>query len=783
MIHGVLISEEVSGTLVKINTLTQRGEIWTHNPDDILLSVPSFAPEDIVQQINTSEEVGTNEDSLIRLRIIKQLDAIDREIAVKENRFASHIAKLYRKVCAKDATQWARLSVDEIVASLPASKDVDDNHTTSRIAVHKLLMADPLHFVARELHRSSLQFSARPRAEVENIERVIGWVRKDSSELNSFVEKASKIATISATARKMHPQSSPTKFEAELPNFATSDRQIIDFLSCAIRKHSAHQQSPYEAFAPTIVKKLGVYRKDITGDVIFNFLQDIGVVEPWHDPILLTEERAFSESRTLSDTGSGTTGLLQDQHAHLRHDWGNLPVYVIDAADAEELDDGISIEKLSDNTTWIHTHVADPTSQLPRSHPIALTAAARGCTIYGPQQTFPMLPSDYAMSHHSLGTFDSDKGQNVLTFSARVDSDGQLIESNVRAGIVRNVNVITYASVEKVWDETRPYLKWPFGQAVTEQMGTAVPEEAKPDLDALRSVSEIQRARRVDSGRFSWFIDKARAYFLDKPLPLADRTPQLWSGYPQLLYGVESGHLSPARAMVAEAMILAGRVAGKFCTERGIPALYRTSGQPVGLYEELPTDLKSFNGNIPVNLAVKARIAGLPAFYSTLPADHWPLSVTADTGGYVRVTSPLRRFTDMLMHWQIKSALISGQKPEISAQEMEHYASQLHEREAIVKSITQAQNGYWAAVFIQRRLRYQSDDPLLQSLEGCVYSTPEFDTFLRTYNTQVLVPKLGLKGWLSTTKSPDWKLGDMVNVRISDVTMAGKAKVRLEMAD
>jgi len=135
------------------------------------------------------------------------------------------------------------------------------------------------------------------------------------------------------------------------------------------------------------------------------------------------------------------------------------------------------------------------------------------------------------------------------------------------------------------------------------------------------------------------------------------------------------------------------------------------------------------------------------------------------------------------MHWQIKAALLGAEKPEVSVQEMEHYASQLHEREAIVKSISLAQNGYWTAIFLQRRLRYQSDDPLLQKLEGCIYSTPEFDTFLRTYSARVLVPKLGIKGWVSTTKAPGWGLGDAVTVRISDVTMAGKAKVRLEMAN
>lgn len=44
----------------------------------------------------------------------------------------------------------------------------------------------------------------------------------------------------------------------------------------------------------------------------------------------------------------------------------DLPIYVIDAVYAEELDDGISIESVpgEPNTDWIHIHVADPTIEL-----------------------------------------------------------------------------------------------------------------------------------------------------------------------------------------------------------------------------------------------------------------------------------------------------------------------------------------------------------------------------------------------------------------------------------
>jgi exoribonuclease II len=489
---------------------------------------------------------------------------------------------------------------------------------------------------------------------------------------------------------------------------------------------------------------------------------------------LLTEEKSIAEGRFASTVSTDGSEVI-DEHDSQRHDWGQLPVYVIDAEDAEELDDGISIEKLNDGTNWIHVHVADPTSQLSRGNTIALVAAARACTMYGPQRTFPMLPTGHSVTRHSLGVLDRDKGQKVLTFSAHLDGNGNLVESTVRTGVVRNVHVITYAAVEEAWGEPSHDLHWPFeeGPRLMQTPGI-VPPEAHPDLEALRSLGLIQQRRKATLGRMSWTMPQPKVYFPDKPVPTSSKSLELWAGYPRLAYGVERRELSPARAMVAEAMILAGKVAGQFCTEKGLPGLFRAAGKPLGA----PVDPNS-RGNLPAEMVMRSQIASRPAYYSTSPSDHWQLGIDAENGGYVRVTSPLRRFADMVMHWQIKAALSGKQVPSISSEEMQKYAARLHERETTVSAIYKAQQGYWAAVFIQRRLESHPDEPLFRELAGYAFAAAEFDTFSRLYNTTVFVPELGVKGWLSTTNKPGWDTGDQINVRITGVTMVGKAKIRL----
>ncbi|KAG8834217.1 hypothetical protein FRC17_009363 [Serendipita sp. 399] len=782
IVHGVLIGESAKGNLVKINALTQRGEIWSHNPDDILISIPNFAPLHLIHRIGLTDGQVSQEDALARLKIIKELNSFEEKITKMESHYKSTVAQVYQRITLENSTEWARVSVDEIVKSREISGD-EMERKAAHVAVHKILMADPVQFVARQLHRSSLEFRTRPLVEIQNIHRVADWTRQQSPELTQFLEKVKKILEVSSRFKAQQVDGEPTQLNEQLPPFNDSDLHIIEFLRCAIRAHSAHQQSPYEVFAPTILKRLDFYKTDITGDVIFTFLQDIGILEPWHDQVQLVHESIFSEGRPKETKLVGISGLYEsDRHADLRHDWGQLPVYVIDSADAHELDDGISIEKQQDGSTWIHVHIADPTSRLPRNHPIALTASQRGATIYAPQQALPMLPNEYAMTEHSLGALDGNGGQNVLSFSALVNIQGEILKTDIRVGVTRNIHVLTYSAVEKALGVEAPYIKWPFGEAPMDAGGKAVPDSSISDLRSLLEASRVLQDRRAALQRFTWRVPKARPIFPDKPVPTSTKIPQLWSGYPRLLYGVESGTLSPARRMVAEMMILAGQAAGRFCTERGLPALFRASPQPVGLDDQAKkVDIKLYGGELPLEIVLRNEFAGIPAYYHTNPSEHWVMGIPAE-GGYVRVTSPLRRFSDMVMHWQIKSSLLNPKKAEISKQEMDDYAGRLYERERMISATDKSSNNYWASMFIQRRLKSHPDEPVLHGCDAYVSMTPEFDTYAREYITQVVLPDLGLRGWLSTPKTLEWELGTKLKVDIVDVTMVGKAKIRLQLS-
>ena len=112
---------------------------------------------------------------------------------------------------------------------------------------------------------------------------------------------------------------------------------------------------------------------------------------------------------------------------------------------------------------------------------------------------------------------------------------------------------------------------------------------------------------------------------------------------------------SPARMLVTELMVLCNSLMADFCRREGLPAAYRYQDQPE--VDELVPEAAAVDkaGASPVHLyRMMQRLP--PAGLSTTPAAHRGLGVPA----YIQVTSPLRRYPDLVMQRQISHYLSTG---------------------------------------------------------------------------------------------------------------------------
>ena len=116
----------------------------------------------------------------------------------------------------------------------------------------------------------------------------------------------------------------------------------------------------------------------------------------------------------------------------------------------------------------------------------------------------------------------------------------------------------------------------------------------------------------------------------------------------------ESPSASPARQLVAELMILAGEVAGRFGGERRLPLPYRGQLPPV-----LPpaADLQLLPEG-PCRAAALRRCMTRSLGGCRSPLAHAGLGLEA----YVQVTSPIRRYGDLLAHFQVSPGGVLGKQ-------------------------------------------------------------------------------------------------------------------------
>jgi exoribonuclease R len=478
----------------------------------------------------------------------------------------------------------------------------------------------------------------------------------------------------------------------------------------------------------------------------------------------------------------------------IRHDFGDLPVFVIDDVVAEELDDGISIEPVASDSRshWIHIHVADPTRILPPTHHIALKAREVSETMYFNHGSVPMLPPQ--LHQMSLGKASATgTPEHVMTFSVKVNDSGDIVDYKVRAGIIRNVQILTYEDVDQVINAPVFQASYPF------KSGALPPVPAPPNLDQsyiqqLQNLYKVARnivAGAHRSGTFSYSFPSSDVSFKQKGLPSTvnlDRLdkPVLFRGFPEMEYKVNNPDVvhSGARLMVSEFMKAASRAASRFAADRGIPLIRRSSAKAYIPNEKVLEDLlavRNERGRVDPIVVLRSGIV-VPRITNTpLPKGHWVLGIP-EGEGYVRATSPLRRFADLITHWQIKHTLLNpSSSPLFSLDWMFDFANELTMKERHTRKLSNQHRVYWSSLYVGRWFDGLMDTDLDRgsTFEADVCGVPAKSYASGMWYTRVLLPELGLWGELVGDGIVQREIGTRVKARIVEVVKGVRPLVRL----
>ena len=455
-----------------------------------------------------------------------------------------------------------------------------------------------------------------------------------------------------------------------------------------------------------------------------------------------------------------------------RRDLRGLPTLTIDGADAKDLDDAISLEKLPDG--WrLYVHIADVSEYVKEGGEVDREAYARGTSVYFVDKVVPMLP--VALSN---GSCSLNGGVDRWALTAIIDLDGagnpraydfakSLIRSDVRG---------VYTEVNDLFERGRD---------------SAYAGKYAPVLDMLFDMQTLYGIlRHAANVRGQLNLESTEAkILLDEKGIAVDIVPR------------ERGE---AEMLIEQFMLAANVAAAIWLTERGLPCLYRIHEDP------LPEKIRAFaefahNMDLDVSgvkegvsprrlgqLLAEASEQGIAevvsgvmlrslakAKYHEKPGGHYGLALPL----YCHFTSPIRRYPDLFVHRAISHALDNTKRRPAHPAESARVSS-----EAEVRAVTaerQIEDLYMAQYCCAH---------VGEEFEGIISSVCSFGVFVRTAKLfEGLIPVEALfsrrdtavyneKSMTLKAGSRIYRLGDSIRVRVIRAEVA-TGRIDMELAE
>lgn len=754
-----------------------------------------------------------------------------------------------------DGTRTRMMTLSQIAKTLLGKGDPTWSPSPSALlAVRKALKHNEFRFrTDANTQRLTNIFAIRPKVDVELVETVHEWVREfreheaalasigdneqptrtaGARHIHFFVKKArrliaesrqirgSKLGFVGPDHSHKSTQDSPgIKTTVTGEEFTAADVQIISFLQAWVLMDQFASMPNLHAACASILQAVGCYGHvespvnplsamgRSVGQIL---LQEIGVTTPFENRVIYNENLMLptvrlSRNLELLNTKAELTRKspgFKDTMADMRRDWGATTVYCIDSADAQEIDDGVSIERVHGKPSeyWIHVHVANPTAFFSKTHVLSGLAAHMTETIYTPERSFPMLPSWASKNYFSL-----TNNRAVITFSARIDDSGNTLESKIQHGIIRNIVSITPEELATYLDEhpmdVATRLVVGSGHVPVENKSRPLPKLAPEQLQDLRDLyaaagylwekrkaagavrstmrdkPTISVYQKPDKGGLTWMppsVERVRRVVGDPIIELRGDKP-----YENTRHFSET---IDSRNIVEEMMVLACCTAGSWCAERGIPVMFRgtvespTSPLPLKEFREriLYPELEK-NGKLTTLTAQNYIDALGRAIAHSSPIPHQTLGAKA----YIKVTSPLRRFSDMISHWQIEAALRfearTGQKLDaraladapqsvlpFSLRQMQESIITLSPREKVIAKANNESNTFWAVQAFMRAFYYH-EAPLPDTFTVRI-TRPDL-----IHGSTGVIEGYRMKVLLASIADGDHQVGDRWEAKISHI--------------
>ncbi len=344
-----------------------------------------------------------------------------------------------------------------------------------------------------------------------------------------------------------------------------------------------------------------------------------------------------------------------------RRDLRDTVIFTIDGDDTKDIDDAISIRKLSNGHYELGVHIADVSYYVKEGSPLDDEAMERGTSVYLVDRVIPMLPHELS---NGICSLNPNVDRLAISCVMEFDSNGKQIKYDIFPSVIRSRIQMTYKKVNSILEDN------------------VIPDgydDFANDLRLMKELADILRAMKVRRGYIDFDVDEAKILVDENCVPT----------------DVVLRNRGTGEMLIEDFMIAANECVATHIYFMNLPFIYRVHDMPK---EEKIRSYLSFIGNlgyqIPGNIkdfkpkSMQKLIEYLSdkkefkilselllrsmqkAIYQKENIGHYGLASSC----YTHFTSPIRRYPDTTVHRLLRTYLFNH---DMSSDTIRHWDEKL----------------------------------------------------------------------------------------------------------
>ena len=450
-----------------------------------------------------------------------------------------------------------------------------------------------------------------------------------------------------------------------------------------------------------------------------------------------------------------------------RLDIRDMNIFTIDGEDAKDLDDAISIERLSNGNFKLGVHIADVTHYVHEKSKLDKEALKRATSVYLVDTVIPMLPKTL-----SNGVCSLNPHEDKLTLSVfmEIDRKGDVKQYDIKETIINSKARMTYTEVSDILEKDDEELKAKYAHVAE-------------DFKTSEVLARILMERRNKRGAIDFDFPEAKI-ILTPEGKVAD---------------IKHYERRISNKIIEEFMLITNETVAEHHFWLNIPFVYRIHETPSAeKMQELSKFVSTFGYTIKGDLeevhpkALQSIISAIKgkkeeeaistimlrslrqARYSPECSGHFGLAAQY----YSHFTSPIRRYPDLQIHRIMKEQLnnkLNKKRQEQLVNTVDYASTQSSERERSADLAERDVKDYYKAVYME--------DKVGEEFDGIVSSVTSFGMFIELPNTVEGLSRLANMGddyyiydemtytIIGERTRKTYRIGDPVRIKVDNVNV------------